>query len=300
MKYSIGLDIGGTKIAAGVVDEDGKLYDQLKLPSKTEDKESMFKQVIQVVDSVLSEFEGNKEDIIGIGVGLPGKVDRENGIALFQNNLPWENFPLKDRLLEHYPEMAIHIDNDVAVAAYGEYFLNHIEEDSLFTYVTISTGVALASVLDNELIKGHGFSGELGLIPVQTDLENKKLIPLEKCTSGLAIEKYGRQYFEDQTLTTKEVFEKYYEKDPTAQKIIKGVSKSLAYGFVSVISLLDPEMIVVGGSVAMHHPVLLDLIKEQLKELLIEAQLDSINRIHVSTNADSALIGAASRLFFQG
>lgn len=298
MKYSIGLDIGGTKIAAGIVDQEGNLSNQSKLPSMTEDKESMFEQVVHAIETVFADFEGNKEDVLGIGVGLPGKVDRENGVAIFQNNLPWANFPLKERLKERYPEMAINIDNDVAVAAYGEYFLNHIEMDKLFTYITLSTGVALSSVLNNDLLKGHGFSGELGLIPVQADLENKELIPLEKCTSGVAIEEYGKKYFEDESITTKDVFDKYYAGDPTAEKIVKAVTKSLAYGFVSVISLLDPNQIIVGGSVAMHNPELIDLIKEELKELLIEAQQDAIGRIQLSTDPDSALIGAASRLFF--
>lgn len=297
MKYSIGLDIGGTKIAAGLVDEKGILYHQLKLPSKTEDKESMFEQVVRVVDTVLADFEGDKEDILGIGVGLPGKVDRENGIAIFQNNLPWTNFPLKERLGERYPEMTIKIDNDVAVAAYGEYFLNQIERGQLLTYVTISTGVASSSILNNDLLKGHGFSGELGLIPVQTALENGELRLLEKCTSGVAIEKYGKKYFDDQTITTKDVFDKYYAGDATAEKIIKAVTKSLAYGFISIISLLDPSKMIVGGSVAVHNPVIIDLIKEELGILLIEVQQDAIDRIQLSTDPDAAVIGAATRVF---
>lgn len=298
MKYAIGLDIGGTKIAAGIVDEEGTIFSEIKLPSQTDNKESMFQQVLKALEKTLSNFEGTKEEITGIGIGLPGKVDRENGVAVFQNNLPWPNFPLRERLLAHYPKMKIHIDNDVAVAAYGEHFLNKVKKEELFTYVTLSTGVASASILDNELIKGNGFSGELGLIPVVSPLENNELKPLEKCTSGVAIENYGRKYFNDQSLTTKDIFEKYYEENAKAIDIIKGVSKSLAYGFVSIISLLDPEKIVVGGSVAVHHPVLIDLIKQELEELLIEAQLDAIDRISVSDSPDAALIGAASRLFF--
>lgn len=298
MNYSIGLDIGGTKIATGVVDEEGNIFSEIKLPSKTKDKESMFEQVLEALKQTLEDFKGKKEEIIGIGIGLPGKVDRENGIAVFQNNLPWANFPLKERLLEHYPEMEIHIDNDVAVAAFGEHFLNKVGKETLFTYITLSTGVASASVLNNELIKGNGFSGELGLIPVVSELENNELRPLEKCTSGVAIETYGRKHFKDKSLTTKDIFDKYYEKDEKAVEIIESVSKSLAYGFVSIISLLDPEKIVVGGSVAVHHPVLIDLIKKELEELLIEAQKDAIDRISVSENSDAPLIGAASRLFF--
>ena len=101
------------------------------------------------------------------------------------------------------------------------------------------------------------------------------------------------------TLYDKKYFDKYYTEDATVEKIVKAVTKSLAYGFVSVISLLDLNLIIVGGSVAMHNPVLIDLIKEELEELLIEAQQDAIDRIQLSTDPDSALIGAASHLFFR-
>lgn len=297
MNYAIGLDIGGTKIAAAIVDEEGIILTEVKLDSKTEDKEAMFDQVLLALENVLTAFPEDKQNILGIGIGLAGKVDRKNGIAVFQNNLPWANFPLKKRLLEHYPTMEIQIENDVAVAAYGEHFLNNIKKEELFSYITLSTGVASASILNNELIQGNGFSGELGLIPVVTQLEGGQLRPLEKCTSGLAIEKYGREFYQDNRLTTKDIFDKYYEGEEKAVKIIEEVAKSLAYGFVALISLLDPQKIIVGGSVAVHHPQLIDLIKKNLESLLIEAQLDAIQRISVSKPADAALIGAASRLF---
>lgn len=298
MNYSIGLDIGGTKIAAGIVDEEGNIFSEVKLLSKTKEKEAMFEQVLKSLEKTLSNFEGNKEKILGIGIGLPGKVDREDGVAIYQNNLPWTNFPLKKRLSEHYPNMEIRIDNDVAAAAYGEHFLNRVKKEELFTYITVSTGVSSASIVNNELIKGKGFSGELGLIPVVSELDNHELKLLEKCTSGLAIEKYGREAYNNSTLTTKDIFEKYHNGEEKAIRIIEGVAKSLAYGFVSIISLLDPEKIIVGGSVAVHQPSLIDLVKTELKKMLIEAQFDAIDRISVSTNPDSALIGSASLLFY--
>ena len=152
MNYAIALDIGGTKIAAGLINELGEVSAYEKLPSKTGDKESMFKQVVAAIDAIFAQSDAVKENIIGIGVGLPGKVNRENGVAVFQNNLPWTNFPLQERLLEVYPKLAILIENDVAVAAYGEYFLSKVETGQLFTYITLSTGVASASILNNELI----------------------------------------------------------------------------------------------------------------------------------------------------
>lgn len=297
MKYAIGLDIGGTKIAAGIVNSEGKILVKAKVPSLTDTKEGMYDQVVKAINIVLECFEGSQAEISGIGIGLPGKVDRKQGVAVFQNNLPWQNFPLRERLEKTYPELKSAIENDVGAAAYGEYLLNHISENKVFTYITLSTGVASSTIVDHKLLTGHGFSGELGLIPVTAGLENDQLIPLEECTSGVAIEKYGRHHLDDPTLTAKEIFDLYYEGDKKAVMVIRQVAKSLAYGFVSIISLLDPHEIIVGGSVAVHNPVLIDLVKEDLTKLLIEAQRDAVDRIKVSSSPEAALIGAASRVF---
>ncbi|MER2064438.1 MAG: ROK family protein, partial [Alkalibacterium sp.] len=260
MNYAIGLDIGGTKIAAGIVNSEGEILVKTKIPSLTETKETMYDQVVKAIDSVLEDFEGALAEIRGIGIGLPGKVDREQGIAVFQNNLPWKDFPLRERLKQTYPEFKSAIENDVGAAAYGEYFVNNITGDKVFTYVTLSTGVASSTIVDQRLLTGHGFSGELGLIPVKSGLENSKLIPLEKCTSGVAIEKYGRQHLGDPSLTTKDIFDLFYEGNEKSAMVIEQVAESLAYGFVSIISLLDPHEIIVGGSVAVHNPVLIELV----------------------------------------
>ena len=95
MKMAIGIDIGGTKIAAGIISESGELLHRTEVKSDPSDRENMFKQVVTAVDQVLvgTSF----SEIEGIGVGVPGKVDRENGIAVFQNNLPWQQFPIAAR-----------------------------------------------------------------------------------------------------------------------------------------------------------------------------------------------------------
>jgi glucokinase len=100
MKKAIGIDIGGTKIAAGIISEAGELPYRAEVKSDPSDRENMFKQVVTAVEQV---FEGTSfSEIEGIGVGVPGKVDRENGFAVFQNNLPWQQFPISARLQDQF------------------------------------------------------------------------------------------------------------------------------------------------------------------------------------------------------
>ncbi|PTX58488.1 ROK family protein [Melghirimyces profundicolus] len=118
--YTIGLDIGGTKIAAGLIDKQGRCLHDVTLPSLPDDSEAMFKQVKASVDRLVEKGNAPTHSIRGLGIGVPGKVDRERGIAVMQANLPWRNFPLISRLKEYYP-WPILLDHDVAAAAYGEW-----------------------------------------------------------------------------------------------------------------------------------------------------------------------------------
>lgn len=121
MKKAVGIDVGGTKIAAGVISDTGELLERTEVKSDPLDREKMFGRVVEAVEQVLRKSSISIADIEGIGVGVPGKVDCENGIAVFQNNLPWSQFPISVRLQEQFGIQRITIDNDVYMAAFAEW-----------------------------------------------------------------------------------------------------------------------------------------------------------------------------------
>ena len=102
MKVAVGIDIGGTKVAVALINENGEIVSRSQSPSQTASAESLYQGVVQLVDKVLNDNDLRIQDTYGIGVGLPGKVDVENGVAIFQNNIPWANFPIVERLKETY------------------------------------------------------------------------------------------------------------------------------------------------------------------------------------------------------
>src|SRR5699024_12853336 len=117
-----------------------------KVLSDPSDQESMFQQVVLCVRRLLDHTSIPLKEIAGIGAGVPGKVDVTHGIAVFQNNIPWPTFPLRERLQEVFPEERITIDNDVYMATYAERKLTNMDFEELFTYVTISTGLSGARI----------------------------------------------------------------------------------------------------------------------------------------------------------
>ncbi|MFD1037212.1 ROK family protein [Virgibacillus byunsanensis] len=293
MRYTLGVDIGGTKVAAVIISESQEILYRAEVPSNPQDKEKMFKQVVKSIDMVLTESNLQVKDIEGMGVGVPGKVDRENGIAIYQNNLPWENFPIVKRLQESFSIENIIIDNDVYMAAFAEWTAANIKGEKTFVYVTVSTGVSCSIIHNGSFIRGAGFAGELGLFPVLSHSTSRGLNNLEKAASGPAIQKLAVQYFDDGDITLEDIFRKYQNGDSTAQILIQEVIDSLAHGIYSIICLLDPHKIVFGGGVMIHNSFLLDLVKTELRNYLIPEQQNILSRMEISHYKQNAgIIGA--------
>jgi glucokinase len=297
MNKSIGIDIGGTKIAAGIITEKGELLKRTEVKSDPSDREKMFSRVVEAVELLLKDSSFPITDMAGIGVGVPGKVDRESGIAIFQNNLPWEQFPVTQRLRELFGINKIVIDNDVYNAAFAEWSAAGGNREETFVYVTISTGISCAIIHRGSFFRGAGFAGEVGLIPIFLKRNGPHLERLENAAAGPAIAKKAEELLA-MRLSTKDVFEGYLAGEPGYQSIIEEVIDSWAQGLYSISSLLDPHKIVFGGSVITNNPFLLEIIKEKLKTYQIPEQQHVLNQMTISTiKQNNGVVGAGLSVF---
>ncbi|MCH1624152.1 ROK family protein [Ferdinandcohnia quinoae] len=298
MKQAIGIDIGGTKIAAGIVTESGNLLHRTEVKSDPSNREKMFAKVVEAVELVLEKSSLSISDIAGLGIGVPGKVDRENGVAVFQNNLPWRNFPLSKRLSDHFVIERITTDNDVYMAAFAEWRHSGTLNNETFVYVTVSTGISSTIIQNGSFFRGAGFAGELGLIPVlsiRNQNENKRL---EKVAAGPAIQQMAREDLKEEQLLTKDVFGGYHKGKLELKKIIEEVADNIAQGLYSISCLIDPHKIVFGGSVMVNNPFLLELIKEKLQIYQIPEQHHVLEQMRISTlKQDNGVVGAGQRVF---
>lgn len=290
-QYALGIDIGGTKVAVAVVDRDGQILHRHELPSDTSSADALFETVLNGIRAVLETSEMMMDDFYGVGAGVPGKVDHVNGVAVFQNNIPWGNFPFVDRLKEEFGEdLKVLIDNDVKVAAYAEYATRNLSADETFTYVTISTGLAATTIVNNTILRGAGFSGEIGFLPLK---DEEGYIGLENYAAGPAI-----QAAYPGAESTKEVFQKAGAGDEEALTIIKDRAHAMAVGLYSIVCMLDPNMIVLGGSVAYHNPEFVAEIIEQLREFVIDEQSHILkNVVRTVLGGDNGVIGAGMLAF---
>lgn len=302
MIYSLGVDIGGTKIAAGLIDENGNCSFRVELPSIKTDREQMFQQVARCIEEVLNESQLSLHEINGIGIGVPGKVDAANGIAEFQNNLPWRNFPLTQRIKERFPVDRVIIDNDVYMAAFAEWVAHGQGQNETFVYFTVSTGIACCTIHKGDFIRGAGFAGEVGFLPVYYDPSSEQYQGLESVASGPGIARLANERKnhsegnENVPITTKQVLEDYKKRQAYATHIMDDVFEYVSRGLYAMSCLLDPNKLVLGGGVINHHPDLLDPIKASLKKYLLPDQMDLLNRMHVSRlRGNAGLVGAGLR-----
>lgn len=298
MKKAIGIDIGGTKIAAGIISEYGELLYRTEVKSNTLDREKMFDGVVEALERVLAESTLSLTDIDGIGVGVPGKVDRENGIAVFQNNLPWQQFPIVSRLQNRFSFERVIVDNDVYMAAFAEWKAAHVQMFETFVYMTISTGISCSIIHNGSFIRGAGFAGEIGLIPVYSMHVDKRNARLETVAAGPAIQDIAEKKLRLEHLSTKDVFAGYTKGKSEYQSIIDELADSLAQGLYAVSCIVDPHKIVIGGSVMVNNPFLLELIREKLKIYQIPEQHHILAKMSVSAlKQDNGVVGAGLRVF---
>jgi glucokinase len=298
MKKAIGIDIGGTKIAAGIISETGKLLNRSQVKSDPSGREKMFASVVEAVKQLFVESSFSITDMEGIGVGVPGKVDCENGIAVFQNNLPWADFPVTARLKKQFGLQRITIDNDVYMAAFAEWKSAGGSSRETFVYLTISTGISCSIIHNGSFFRGAGFAGELGLFPILSKAAGQKLERLEKAAAGPAIEKLTTERLQMKNLSTKDIFDRYFSGVEEYQPIIDEITDNWAQGLYAISCLVDPHKLVFGGSVIANNPSLLAIVKDKLKNYQIPEQQHLLEQMTISTlKQDNGVIGAGLRVF---
>lgn len=264
-KYSIGIDLGGTKILIGLVEkESGKVVSHIKKKTKKEKgPENIVRKMVEGVEELLEESGKSFMEISSIGIGSAGQIDRKNGIIIGAPNLDCYNLNLKE-ILQNKFNIPVFVANDVEVATIGEQKFGAGKGCADFVCVFVGTGIGSAIVKNGHIIYGAtGTAGELGHIIV--DLNGRPCACgahgcLEAYASRSAIEariegalKKGRkscisEYLEEGKAITSSMIRKSIEReDELVTQCVSEASEYLSGGLASVINLINPELIILGG-----------------------------------------------------
>lgn len=307
--YYIGVDLGGTNIAVGVVTSEGKIVATDSTPTLAEREYSeIVADMAMVCKRVVEKAELTMADIKGIGIGSPGLVDNKNGVVLRASNLKFNNTPIAEELQKHL-NLPVHLENDANAAAYGEYVVNG-KGTKDFMFITLGTGVGGGIVIDGKLYTGfNGIGGELGHITLVhgglhcncgndgcwekyasvTALINQTKESIEKNPDSLMAKKAA----EEGEVSGRTAFEAAKAGDEAGKEVVKTYVEYVASGIVSMINIFQPEKIVIGGGISKEGDYLLNPIREycgihEYNQTITHAEISIATLFN-----DAGIIGAA-------
>ena len=309
--YYIGIDLGGTNIAVGLVSEDGKILRKAETPTLAKRPYAdIVRDMAACIAKLLDEAKLTTQDIAAIGIGIPGIAEQKTGRGIFCTNLGWRNIPLRDELKSYY-DLPIFIDNDATVAGWAEYQAGVSRNTSSSVFLTLGTGVGAGIIVDGKIWSGaHGAASELGHLIIEVDgipCTCGKCGCTERYCSATAIIRMAKEACalhpdcailkavngDVDKITAKTVFDLAKEGDDIASRVFRRYVKYLTIAINNVVSFLDPDMIVLGGGVSRAGDFLLDAVRELLPKYLMYPVLPMPEIALAQLGNDAGIIGAA-------
>lgn len=306
----VGVDIGGTKVAAGLVDSNGKISSRVRVPmvsnaSANDGLESVLAAIKQASSS-------STDPIQGIGICAPGPLDPRTGVILNPPNVPcWRDFPLAESVRKHFP-IAVKVDNDANAAALAETRWGAARGYRFVFYATIGTGIGTGIVFDNRIYHGrNGFAGEGGHVTI--DYRGPvcgcgKPGCIEVLASGTAIAQRARDLVKAggissmleladgnvNAITGEIVAKATSEGDALARRILTGAAEMLAVWLSNMIDLLDPDVIVIGGGAAALYRPYFDQMRERVAGITLNPRAHDVPIVAARYGEDSGIAGGAA------
>ena len=308
--YKFGVDVGGTTVKMGLFDEQGTLLEKFEIPTdKTEDGSHIIEQITKRLNQAMEEHDLTVEECMGVGVGLPGPVD-EQGNILGCVNLGWGVFPVEKAFAEQFHGLPVKAANDANVAALGEQTAGAAKGRRNVVMVTLGTGVGGGIIIDGKILTGaNGGAGEIGHIKLQ--MNGGPICGcgdtgcLEAFASGPSIVAMAEEYikggkstkFREMAnggqITPYIVCEAAKAGDPVAQRIFNIMGEYIGIGLSSVVNLLNPEKIIIGGGVADAGDLLLAPLTETLKKRAMKIAGSAVEVVPAQLGNTAGVIGAS-------
>jgi glucokinase len=295
-KYIIGIDLGGTNLKVGLLDLSFKIRDRLNLSTANFlRKEILIAAIVNSIDKIIKANRLRKTDILGVGLGLPGPIDADKGIVHFFPNIPgWLEVGLQ-KILEKKLKLPVFIDNDANLMALAEYKLGAAKTAKNAVCLTLGTGVGAGIIIEGKLYRGSTFAaGEIGHMPINEKGPECKCggyACLEAYIGNLRIMRQAQKIFKRKI--SLEELSRLARHNKKAARIWSVVAERLGLALVSVINLLNPDCIVIGGGVANAGRILFDKVEETILTRAMLVQARAVNIRKAKLGNDAGIIGAA-------
>jgi glucokinase len=315
----VGVDVGGTNIKIGLVDDAGQTLAYHSMPTE-QDKgaEDACGRMAVVVSQLIDQSGVNRSDVARTGIATPGPMDITAGMILRPGNLPgWWDFPIRERLQFHLG-MPVTFANDANAAAYGEFWRGAGAQHESLVLLTLGTGIGGGIIVGDTLVAGaHSCGGECGHILVnpakdawQDALGKSGSLEAYACAGAVirrATDSLGsseasslaRRHRTGEPITPRIVAEEAERGDELARNVVMETAHWLAIGIVTFIHTIDPHAVVLGGAMNFGGPAsplgreFLQKIRDEVRPRLLEPLRDTVKIEFASLGGDAGYIGAA-------
>lgn len=304
---TVGIDVGGTKIAGALVSETGEILMSLKVPTPAESTDDLIDAVVAMVNQLRAD-----KEIKAVGVAIAGFIDAAQSEVIYSPNLSLRNEPLKAKL-EAKLGVDVFVENDANAAGWAEYRFGAGQGSKHMMMITVGTGVGGAIVANGELFRGgFGIGAELGhtnFIPDGKVCGCGQHGCLEKYASGTALLEAAKALAASGTtegarlaelevsvgeLTGTEVYQAITESDPGALRLLNELGTNIGKAVASFAAILDPQMLVIGGGLSVAGELLLKPIREAyLEHLPARGYRPEMTIVAASLINDAGVVGAA-------
>lgn len=312
MKYYSGVDLGGTNTKIGLCNEEGKILHSSSIKTDSiHGVEDTLERIWLEIQKQLTEKKLKKEDLSGIGIGIPGPVKNQSIVGFFAN-FPWEkNMNLKEKM-ETLTGIRTLVDNDVNVIAQGEAIFGAAKGHKSSITVALGTGIGGGIFVDGRLISGMtGAGGEIGHMKLVPDGKlcgcgQKGCFEAYASATGMIREALSRLYVNKlnalyekfqgnyETLEAKDIFEAAAAGDVFSQEIVDYEAEYLAMGIGNLLNIINPEVVVLGGGIALAKEQILEPMKQKIRKYALEITLENLEIKTGVLGNEAGILGAAA------
>lgn len=306
----LAMDIGGTKTAAALITPLGEILESDIRPTPQNGPEKGLKAIISQLEKLIDQSNIEKSRLTGIGIGIPAVLEPETDLIIWGPNLKgWKNVNLR-KALEEYFHLPVCIEYDGHAAVLGEWWIGAGRGVQSLVSVIIGTGVGGGMVMDGRLIRGvNRLAGAVGWFTFgednrQADVESRSLGGWEAAIAGPGIARRARRMWELASLeersksgitensSAQEVFSLAMQQDPMALRLAEEEARLIGLGLANIVSMLNPELIILGGSVGSNSGFLLPIITEVVKQNAQPISGQSVSIVSSKLGTNAGLLGA--------
>ena len=316
-QFIVGVDLGGTNIAAGAMPTDGTREIAMRMiPTLAEGGagavvDRIAALVEDVIAETISETGAARSDFLGVGIGSPGPLDRARGVVIVTPNLGWRDFPLRDEVSKRV-NLPATLDNDANCATLGEWWCGAAKGGRNVVGMTIGTGIGGGLILDGKLYHGSADSaGEIGHTTIDSTGRRCKCGNygcLEAYTSGPAIAERARETLEGdddsllvgmvdgdlKKITAQTVFEAAKRGDRVASEVVRDTAHFLGVGVSNLLNIFNPDVFVIAGGVTQAGDLLFDPLRAEVRRRAFKPAVDACRIVAGALPLSAGVVGAVA------